>query len=1248
MHDSIGSRLALIAIAVTVTGLLSPRDASAQVSDNAQCPTVLPACTTSRLSCCTTNFTSAATSKAIIIPLDRCHQPPAATGYNPVTTDGSNPTWCKDPTGTVGNGMNYAYGLAYRLMQQNIPVYWIVNPTKAPSSVSGISDVETEKDVDFWVVSNAGAATNGNPPASGAGLSAALAGTAPLTKLTTDASFNLVADTSWGASGKYTRDQFPIRGSAFMIAPADRAAFDAFWKNRPNAGLYNAAHTGCGTSGGANCYDFTAVALYEVDPTAHFVWQDYTRAKGSYPNANSYYKFDNQVPIGMRVDYAPPKIAIVGGNLLTNWLSLANLNDPDSGTPDAACINGVFSRTDSIGCIMSTTSAGSGKLANGFTWAWVDDSSNCSNTIPKLKAFATAVAGSTTAGNVMFANSGISAAESCAGNAGAFLGKPGTGLSTGGTSINEGNGKPPFIVRYPSNMFSQYGDLPLNFASGTVASMTRAAANADLYNSIYGTPSTTTLHRLVTAEGYADPSGNTNPTCKLHDDLAVTAFTSPASCDDTGVRTAGVVSDITDLYVYGRYANNPNNGIIFYSPGNNLSPNGQQAQLKLVLSALVATPPLVVEQAPITVEVSRASPIATPINGQSAIVQGSYEYTYSSAYDGNGVLQQHQQPRTQPAVYTSADLAEFTFPTQQGHMRARVAGSITTSATAYGAGTILFDAANGIPPVSLSGCATNFTTGCRTVFTTTATTVNPPNVYVGNSSAGVTALGSTMLAGFTAADQATFIGRILAGQDTSGTFSTFAAKLGGIDRSTVAVIPASAVAGPTSRPTMAYFGATDGMLHAVCASVTGNCTALGKELWAYIPRVNLANLRYNTARIDGSPRVIDAFGDWTGSGTKSWKTVLTIQTGSGDPTSTSAQPAVYALDISDPTNPTVLWEYATPTSRGTFELGVGLTVAAGDTTISGTSTNLTVVETNNGGTGAAGVVVTALKTETGAKQWQWSYAYPSPPRGSGVSVPATAVPGGAVGVDKTDKGGNGYMDTLVFGDLYGNVWELDPAGNGAAGKSKFTSAGIDIPLFTWSTNYHPIGAPPAIYSKVPLGIQYAAFVDGGYVDTLGSALWGNTTTTPHYLVSVNLNTTNATLNELSAATDEPIKVPLGTDSAGKYLLGYSSPTVVGDQVFATGDSTNVGSSTYGTSATATGAAVGAGIQNGSTQTTTALLTAVLMSGSSSLVNSGTALYGSSGSNQQALGSAAASAATTNTVTAAVLTSLKRRLWMRTE
>ena len=101
--------------------------------------------------------------------------------------------------------------------------------------------------------------------------------------------------------------------------------------------------------------------------------------------------------------------------------------------------------------------------------------------------------------------------------------------------------------------------------------------------------------------------------------------------------------------------------------------------------------------------------------------------------------------------------------------------------------------------------------------------------------------------------------------------SVLAAPLGGVDRSTVAVIEASQVAASSStRPQIVYFGATDGMLHAVCATPGGTtpsgtnlCPAAGTELWAFLPRVQLPLVGTLDTRIDGSPRVVDAFGDFT-------------------------------------------------------------------------------------------------------------------------------------------------------------------------------------------------------------------------------------------------------------------------------------------------------------------------------------------------------------------------------------------------
>jgi hypothetical protein len=64
--------------------------------------------------------------------------------------------------------------------------------------------------------------------------------------------------------------------------------------------------------------------------------------------------------------------------------------------------------------------------------------------------------------------------------------------------------------------------------------------------------------------------------------------------------------------------------------------------------------------------------------------------------------------------------------------------------------------------------------------------------------------------------------------------------LGGIDHSIPAVIGPSQVAGSSSRPTVAYVGALDGMLHAILVSGTVSGKSAGDELWAFIPPSQLA------------------------------------------------------------------------------------------------------------------------------------------------------------------------------------------------------------------------------------------------------------------------------------------------------------------------------------------------------------------------------------------------------------------------
>jgi type IV pilus assembly protein PilY1 len=479
------------------------------------------------------------------------------------------------------------------------------------------------------------------------------------------------------------------------------------------------------------------------------------------------------------------------------------------------------------------------------------------------------------------------------------------------------------------------------------------------------------------------------------------------------------------------------------------------------------------------------------------------------------------------------------------------------------------------------------------------------------------------------------------------------ASLGGIDRSTVAVIEPGTIVGG-SRPTIAYFGATDGMLHAVCASDgTTACPtgSIGKQLWAFMPRVELPLVQYNEQRIDGSVHVADMYGDFTAthSGTRSWKTVLTFQTGYSN-TAHGGVPASYAIDVTDPSNPTVLWEYTTPTAAGVTDFGTGLVAAVGPTLVNGQLSNLAILETNNGGSGTAGVVATAVQVENGTKLWQFSYTYPT-----AAAVPAAALPGGAVGVDLA---GAGNTTDYVMGDLYGDLWRL----NAQTGASQ---NGTNTPLFKFSynasTDKHPIGAVPAIYSDG--NSQYVAVAAGGYADqTDGNTAWslGN-----HYLVSVKIKATSNPVLDTATASNSAtgdLRLKYAIPTATK---AYSQPTIVGNQMFVTSDTADVNSPSYGANQTGTGRDLTVnGINGAATATSYDTTTSTIYGGASSLVAGHDAagnlvLIGSSEDKQSQVGNLAYSAAGTGvaTTTSALgagtsvdmgsTTKVTRNLWLRT-
>src|ERR1700677_1826416 len=65
---------------------------------------------------------------SIVIPMDECWQPYNQNDIEPATVPlGGAGSAC---SGTYTKGALYGYGLVYYLIQNDVPVYWVINPSK--------------------------------------------------------------------------------------------------------------------------------------------------------------------------------------------------------------------------------------------------------------------------------------------------------------------------------------------------------------------------------------------------------------------------------------------------------------------------------------------------------------------------------------------------------------------------------------------------------------------------------------------------------------------------------------------------------------------------------------------------------------------------------------------------------------------------------------------------------------------------------------------------------------------------------------------------------------------------------------------------------------------------------------------------------------------------------------------------------------------------------------------------------------
>lgn len=285
-----------------------------------------------------------------------------------------------------------------------------------------------------------------------------------------------------------------------------------------------------------------------------------------------------------------------------------------------------------------------------------------------------------------------------------------------------------------------------------------------------------------------------------------------------------------------------------------------------------------------------------------------------------------------------------------------------------------------------------------------------------------------------------------------------------------------------------YFGANDGMLHAINAES-------GEELFTYVPDTVFSNLSKLTSPeygcsnsgcinhsyfVDGSPKAGDVYINTSGGSTPSWHTVLVGTLAGGGK-------GLFALDITDSTEfsaSKVLWEMSTThtpvaddlVSRGSNKFAVADNLGY-------TFSEASIVRMHNGkwaaiiGNGyesaSRKAVLYIIDIETGEVLSELD-----------TKVGGTDSPNGMATPIPVDYDGDRITDAIYAGDLQGNLWKIDVSGGKTEWDFAFKSSGKPAPLFAAKDAdgaVQPITAKPQV-SRHPDGGVMVFFGTGKYFE----------------------------------------------------------------------------------------------------------------------------------------------------------------------
>ncbi|HFD11935.1 MAG TPA: hypothetical protein ENJ32_05655, partial [Crenotrichaceae bacterium] len=297
------------------------------------------------------------------------------------------------------------------------------------------------------------------------------------------------------------------------------------------------------------------------------------------------------------------------------------------------------------------------------------------------------------------------------------------------------------------------------------------------------------------------------------------------------------------------------------------------------------------------------------------------------------------------------------------------------------------------------------------------------------------------------------------------------------------------------REPVIYVGANDGMLHGFAADD-------GEELLAYVPgklysklsQLTHANYGTNTTPavphkyfVDGSPMVADA--ELTIGGTTSWKTVLVGGLNSGGQ-------GYYALDVTDPsaTNYTenhaadiVLWEFTDEDdpNMGYSYTQPSLSWLTGQSSqiakmangrwavIVGNGYNSTEADGHASTTGDAYLFIIYLEKGLDGS-WTTAGDYKRINTGAGT----VAVPNGLSTPQPVDDDGDGDVDYIYAGDLYGNVWRFNVSDSTPSNWTKHKIARTKDD----DGNLQPITTAPVVTRGLVDGTYIIGIGTGKYIE----------------------------------------------------------------------------------------------------------------------------------------------------------------------